>query len=113
MTRSEITQRIRGRAAVAQRQRILYRDNGLCQPCERMTPPRLTAATEVDHRLALFLGGTNDDSNQESICSTCHKAKSARERGYKTAPRCGVDGLPLSPDHPWNKDAHMELPDEA
>lgn len=59
------------------RARILDRDKHLCQPCLRND--RVTPATEVDHRLAKHLGGTDDDANLEAICNPCHKVKTARE----------------------------------
>lgn len=69
------------------RERILRRDDYLCQPCKRrgrLTPlvvghrshPR---AAQVDHKIPKHLGGSDDDDNLEAICRTCHDAKSARE----------------------------------
>ncbi|HCL5939948.1 TPA: HNH endonuclease [Citrobacter freundii] len=37
-------------------------------------------AETVDHIKPKAHGGTDDLSNLESICSGCHKAKTARER---------------------------------
>lgn len=61
------------------RERVLARDYGLCQPCVREN--RATVATEVDHIVPKSQGGTDDDSNLQAICSACHKAKTARDRG--------------------------------
>ncbi|RJF99027.1 HNH endonuclease [Noviherbaspirillum saxi] len=60
------------------RERILQRDRGLCQECLRAG--RVSMATEVDHVLNRARGGTDDDSNLQSICGDCHKIKTARER---------------------------------
>ncbi len=60
------------------RARILKRDNHLCQNCLRNG--RAEAAKTVDHIKAKAHGGTDDDSNLESICYACHKSKTAVER---------------------------------
>jgi 5-methylcytosine-specific restriction protein A len=57
---------------------MLKRDYGLCIPC--MKQGRATAATEVDHIINKANGGTDDDDNLQSICSSCHKDKTAAER---------------------------------
>ncbi len=48
------------------RARILKRDNHLCQNCLRTG--RAVAAKTVDHINAKAHGGTDDDSNLESLC---------------------------------------------
>ncbi|WP_409245933.1 HNH endonuclease [Enterobacter cloacae] len=58
--------------------RILKRDRGLCQECLRRGA--ITEATSVDHRLPLAHGGSDSDDNLESLCTPCHRAKTARER---------------------------------
>lgn len=35
---------------------------------------------EVDHKLALFQGGTNDESNLVALCPNCHRKKTVEER---------------------------------
>ncbi|HGO6084167.1 TPA: HNH endonuclease [Enterobacter cloacae] len=60
------------------RLRILKRDKGLCQECLRRDA--ITEATSVDHRLPLAHGGSDSDDNLESLCTPCHRAKTARER---------------------------------
>ncbi|WP_233615138.1 HNH endonuclease [Citrobacter sp. FDAARGOS_156] len=59
------------------RARILKRDNHLCQNCLRTG--RAVAATTVDHIKAKAHGGTDDDSNLESLCWPCHRSKTGRE----------------------------------
>ena len=34
---------------------------------------------EIDHKLALYLGGTNDEDNLQSLCSECHRTKTREE----------------------------------
>jgi 5-methylcytosine-specific restriction protein A len=60
------------------RARILKRDNHLCQNCLRSG--RAVAAKTVDHIKAKAHGGTDDDSNLESLCWPCHRTKTGRER---------------------------------
>lgn len=60
------------------RARILKRDNHLCQNCLRNG--RAVEARTVDHIIPKAHGGTDADSNLQSLCWPCHKAKTARER---------------------------------
>jgi 5-methylcytosine-specific restriction enzyme A len=66
------------------RKRILERDCGLCQQCKR--EGRLTAcggkpySAFVDHVVPKAEGGTDDESNLETLCATCHKSKTDREK---------------------------------
>ncbi len=60
------------------RARVLKRDNHLCQNCLRNG--RAVEARTVDHIIPKAHGGTDDDSNLESLCWECHRAKTARER---------------------------------
>ncbi|MGQ3051089.1 MAG: HNH endonuclease [Roseateles sp.] len=63
------------------RLRILARDAGLCQPCLRrghITPDCRT----VDHIVNKARGGSDHDSNLQTICDgpgSCHSAKTAAE----------------------------------
>lgn len=40
----------------------------------------LNASYEVDHILALYKGGTNDESNLVALCRNCHGRKTVEER---------------------------------
>ena len=60
-----------------QRARILDRDKHLCVACR--AAGRAVIATDVDHIIPRSAGGSEDDSNLQSLCSACHKAKTARE----------------------------------
>lgn len=55
---------------------ILARDDYQCLPCR--TRGVTTAASEVDH-IVPKPEGTDDPSNLQSICGTCHKQKTMRE----------------------------------
>lgn len=59
------------------RERVLQRDQYLCQNHRRQKIAK--KATSVDHIIPKAHGGTDDDSNLESLCWECHRAKTARE----------------------------------
>lgn len=73
-----------------QRQRVLIRDDYLCQPCKRAG--RVTGATEVDHITPLEEGGSRSDDNCESICKPCHRAKTRAESARGRARQGAGDG---------------------
>jgi 5-methylcytosine-specific restriction protein A len=54
------------------RKAILERDCGVCQACGHL-------GNEVDHKTPKALGGTDDPSNLQTLCTDCHKTKTARE----------------------------------
>lgn len=66
------------------RERILRRDNGLCQECLRNG--RLTVvghkpfSAYCDHIVPKAEGGTDDDSNLQTLCRACHQAKTDAEK---------------------------------
>jgi 5-methylcytosine-specific restriction protein A len=51
--------------------------NPLCVHCRAQG--RVEAATEVDHRVPLWRGGSNDVGNLDPICGLHHAEKTARE----------------------------------
>jgi 5-methylcytosine-specific restriction enzyme A len=71
-------QRQTGRRGVERRARWL-RENPLCVMCLAETPPRTTAATEVDHIVPLSQGGADHVSNFQSLCAEHHREKTNRE----------------------------------
>lgn len=91
--------RLPGWQRKAVRERYL-RAHPLCAECERQG--RLAAATELDHVVPLSKGGTHDDANLQGLCRECHATKSRAERGL--APKgCDASGIPLDPNHHWNR----------
>jgi len=54
----------------------------LCVYCFNRTPQVISAATIVDHIIALSLGGTNDRDNLTSACKACNDSKGADERRF-------------------------------
>lgn len=75
--RPNVVERKRGYAGVLDRRRIRERDCGLCQECLRQG--RTTIGHPVDHIVPLWAGGSDEDSNKETLCVPCHDAKTARE----------------------------------
>jgi len=52
----------------------------LCRECGKAG--RVVAAREVDHIVAKVRGGSDDESNLQSLCTPCHSRKTAREVGF-------------------------------
>lgn len=72
-----VTERIRGRAGMKQRERVKRKADYLCVACR--AADRFRNADAVDHRVPLELGGSNDDSNLDALCHSCHAAKTVAE----------------------------------
>lgn len=68
--------RISGRARVNLKRRIWQRDGGRCCLCGRVAD---LCDSELDHRIALQFGGGNEEANLWTLCTECHRLKSARE----------------------------------
>ena len=71
--------RLRGRALQTRNNRIKARDLYTCQECGIVT-----TELEVDHRIPISQGGSDDDTNLQCLCvnadgTGCHAAKSKRE----------------------------------
>lgn len=74
--RPDATPRERGRRWMRRRARWLA-EHPLCEKCDERG--RVTAAAEVDHRVPLWKGGADDESNFSSLCRPCHAEKTAAE----------------------------------
>jgi 5-methylcytosine-specific restriction endonuclease McrA len=75
--------RLRGRALQARNERIKVRDHYTCQACGLVTEK-----LQVDHRIPLGDGGTEQDDNLQSLCfegegGGCHGAKTRSENGVR------------------------------
>jgi 5-methylcytosine-specific restriction protein A len=55
--------------------RIFLASGGKCHVCGRLLRPG--DDYEIDHKLALENGGTDDDDNLAPCCDWCHKGKTA------------------------------------
>jgi 5-methylcytosine-specific restriction endonuclease McrA len=84
-------ERLRGYANQRRRDRLLSA-HPLCMHCT--AEGRVTLAEEIDHRVPLWMGGTEDDANLDPLCRDCHAKKSRLETAirYGNAPNGG--GLP-------------------
>ncbi|MEV4127484.1 HNH endonuclease signature motif containing protein [Nocardia sp. NPDC049707] len=60
-----------------QRLRILRRDQRQCQL--RYADICIGIATEMDHKVNVKAGGSDDDSNMQAACHRCHARKTALE----------------------------------
>ena len=59
---------------------IFARDGGRCQgPCQRKLGP--SDGYDLDHKIALELGGTDDDENLQILCDMCHALKTKNDHG--------------------------------
>ena len=67
--------RLRGRRLQALRQYVFSQALYQCAECHRVT-----AELELDHRVSLANGGTDNLSNLQALCLTCHVDKTNRER---------------------------------
>ncbi len=79
--------------------------NPLCEWCLR--GGRLVTAEHVDHIVPISHGGAPLDlQNMQSLCPSCHSAKTSRDQGNTDKPikGCDVHGVPLDPNHPWNRE---------
>lgn len=56
------------------RERVLLRDQYTCCGCGLVTQE-----LEVDHIINVAEGGSDDESNLQSLCVPCHQAKTAAE----------------------------------
>ena len=74
-----------------------------CADCK--SQGRATLAVEVDHiiRISERPNLRLDWNNLQSLCQSCHAAKSAAERSGRPVKGCDEAGLPLDPSHPWRQ----------
>jgi 5-methylcytosine-specific restriction protein A len=66
-------------------------DNPLCVACQSKGITR--EATELDHIVPLFKGGTNEAENLQGLCTECHKDKTRIDMGWRH--ETGLDGWPV------------------
>ena len=78
----------------------VLRGEPLCRHCQ--SRGLIVVATEVDH---CDNDSTNDDpSNHQALCHDCHSLKTHLDQGHNVYLGCDVNGMPLDPSHPWNKE---------
>lgn len=74
----------------AQAKRIRKRDNHTCQQCG-------AAGHEVDHKINKARGGSDADTNLQTLCTPCHDAKTHTEAAIGRAKRSGRRTKPIHP----------------
>lgn len=62
----------------ARRERIIQDQGGVCKRAGCDDP-----ATDVDHIIPLWMGGTNRDENLEGLCPAHHRQKTSAEAGIR------------------------------
>ena len=73
----------------------------LCRNCKERG--RVTAGREVDHIVPIAQEGDRTaTTNLQTLCSPCHRGKTATEYGKTVRMGCDASGRPLDPDHLWN-----------
>ncbi|MYN11781.1 HNH endonuclease [Pusillimonas sp. TS35] len=75
----------------------------LCRYCSAQG--WIVSATDVDH----ISGDPSDNrrENLQSLCHECHSKKTAADHGKAVSWGCDVNGMPLDPAHPWNKEKSL------
>lgn len=68
-----------GRPWRRKRQAIFERDNYQCVKCGRVVTLHGALAGICDHRVPKAEGGTDDDSNLQTLCCFCSDAKTREE----------------------------------
>ena len=92
MANEKVTKRIRGRPLTRIRN-AHFKANPLCVRCKAAGRYRL--ATQLDHKIPLFKGGKEEESNRQGLCDDCHEKKTAEDMNYKVRPKIGLDGYPI------------------
>ncbi len=93
-----MTERLRGRAGVAQRKRRLYAEP-LCRDCK--AKGITTVSVTIDHIKPMAMGGADTDDNCQALCQDCHDIKTAYESASSEAASfhpdwLGPSAVPLS-----------------
>lgn len=86
-------------AAWARLRALVLTEKPLCEECNKHG--RITVATDVDH--ADNNPANNERSNLASLCHECHSRKTAADMGKAVRHGCDLNGMPLDPNHAWNK----------
>ena len=87
--RRSAPQRLSGRRLQKRNERIKQRDGWRCQ---NQQCGELTTRLQVDHKIPLTQGGSDEDDNLQSLCVACNMAKaSAESRGLRVADPSNFD----------------------
>lgn len=72
-----------------------FRLHPLCVHCLARVPPRIRAATELDHIVPLIHGGLDTEANRQGLCRDCHDIKTRADMGWREKTKTGIDGWPV------------------
>ena len=89
---SQTIDRVRGRK-LQQRRATHFRLFPLCVKCEETG--KVSLATELDHIIPLFKGGSDEPDNWQSLCKEHHRDKTAIDMGHRPRVTVGADGWPV------------------
>lgn len=83
---------------------LVLDDEPLCRHCYQYG--RVNMATDVDHI-------NNDPSdnrreNLQALCHPCHSRKTNADMNRYVWFGCDLNGMPLHPNHPWNREKSPE-----
>lgn len=95
----EYSARIRGRRLQRIRAFVLSH-NPLCVQCSAVGIT--SAATQVDHIVALVNGGEDTTANLQALCDECHRLKTADDLGNKRRTGADIKGIPTDKSHHWH-----------
>lgn len=85
--------RLRGKAGVQRRLRV-WSKNPNCAVCGRLTD--YPNGFHLDHRVPLYKGGEDKDSNLQVLCIyPCHEDKTRMDLGQTERVAVGHDGWPI------------------
>ena len=59
------------------RKEVICKQNSQCNTCSK---PLTEYNTNVDHKIGVQFGGTNDEDNLQALCVECHSEKTIKER---------------------------------
>lgn len=76
---SAFTHHARGSMTLQRRARIFEASGGRCAICTRKLGPQ--DDYDIDHRIALECGGTDDETNLQVVCDWCHRDKTSDDHG--------------------------------
>ena len=83
-------ERTRGRKWMDMRHVVLV-EEPVCMICLRKP------STQVDHKIPICKGGTDERDNLQGICSECHELKTAADLGIRGPKnKIGLDGYPIA-----------------
>lgn len=91
-------------AAWLRLRKLVITEQPLCAHCQRSG--RIRPGNEVDH--IDDDASNNERSNLVNLCRPCHSVKTQGDRHGHKVKGCDVNGMPLDPNHHWNREKSPE-----